>query len=240
MRGAFIGGLLLFLAFIASGQEPPGTVTLLDGGFAPSGTGFRVTFEFSDMQAAAGSAKQGPHGMSAPGLIAPAVEWSSAHGAAAQLEMGCVKKQAGLGDVTLALARLRLTNPTDRPFKTTLAVAIAPQSAIHALAFDRHAFFVEGRPVLVAETPSRGAILADSPFASRPLTPQDRAHVESAKGECRGEMLYDLTLMPGQTQTLGFICPVPLPKATELDLDFYRTLSVDDLFEQARKDAAGR
>ncbi|MEI9895473.1 MAG: hypothetical protein WDN28_16680 [Chthoniobacter sp.] len=142
------------------------------------------------------------------------------------------------GDAVLAVARLRVTNPTGQIFKTSLAVAIAPEGAIHALAFEKHAFFIEGRPVFIADTPSRGAILAESPFAARPLTPQDQAHVESAKGECRGEMLFDLVLAPGQTQFLGFICPLRLAKGSEFQPEFYRTLSFDKLFTEAEKQAA--
>jgi hypothetical protein len=239
MRGIFAAGLFLFGALIACGQQLHDSVTLLDGGFAPGGSNFRVTFGFSDLAMAPGSAKN-PRELAAPGTASPACEWSSAHGATARLEMCCLKQPMGLDDATLAVARLLLINPTDRPFKTTLAVAVSPQGAIHALAFEKHAFFIDGRAVLVADTPSRGAVLAASPFEPRPLTPQDQAHVESAKGECRGEMLYDLVLMPGQTQTLGFICPVRLPGGKEPDLDFFRGLPVEDLFTTAKKDAAAR
>jgi hypothetical protein len=166
--------------------------------------------------------------------------WFGAQGAKAQLEMCWLKRPIGLSECTLAVARLRLTNPSDQPFSTALSVRVAPQTEIHALAFDRQAFFIEGRPVLVADTPSRGAILADSPFAPRPLSPQEQAHVESAKGECRGEMVYDILLQPGQSQILDFIVPVHLPSGVEPDLDYYRALSVEELFEQAKKDAAAK
>jgi hypothetical protein len=233
MRRAMVVGSLVLCALLARGED----LQVFAGGFAPHGAQFRVTFGFSDL--AITNAKK-PVEISAPGLASPTGEWSSAGGATAQLEICCVRHSVGLDDGTLAVARLRLTNPTARPFKTTLAVAIAPQGEIHALAFEKHAFFMEGRPVLVADTPSRGAILADSPFASRPLTPQDTAHVESVKGDCRGEMLYDLALAPGQTQTLGFICPVLRPNGAGPGLDFFRALSVEELFTQAQKDAVAR
>jgi hypothetical protein len=89
----------------------------------------------------------------------------------------------------------------------------------------------------VAVTPSRGAILADAAFAARPLSPEQQAHVESAEGQCRGEMVYDLTLNPGQTQTLGFLVPVHVPKGENPDLDFYRAIPVEEIFEQAKKEA---
>jgi hypothetical protein len=239
MRGIILGFWMILCASIACGQELPGLAVLPDGGFAPRGAGFRVTFRFAEMDLVARPARGEPLVMIPPGSALPANEWSSTQGGAARLDLCCVKYPIGLSDVTLGAACLRVVNPTDHPFKTTLAVAIAPQGAIYALAFDRHAFFIEGRPILVADTPSRGAILADAPFTARPLTPQDEVHVESAKGQCRGEMLFDLTLKPGQTLTLGFLCPVHLPGGKEPDLDFYRALSVEDLLARAKKDAAG-
>ena len=41
----------------------------------------------------------------------------------------------------------------------------------------------------------------------------------------------------GQTLTLGFLSPLHLPKGEDPDLDFYRNLSVEDLFTQAEKEA---
>ena len=51
-------------------------------------------------------------------------------------------------------------------------------------------------------------------------------------------MLYDLTFAPGQTQTLGFICPLPAAHESDAGLDFYRALSVEDLFAEAQKQCA--
>ncbi len=105
---------------------------------------------------------------------------------------------------------------------------------VRALAFERHAFFLEGAPVLVADAPSRGAILAESALAPRPLTPQDTAHVTSTLGQCRGEMLYDVALAPGQSQTFGWLCP----SGATVDLDFCRALVVEELFAEAARSAS--
>ena len=153
----------------------------------------------------------------------------------ANVDLCLVNHQAVLSQEVLAAARMRLTNTSAKPFTVTLAVMLAPEKAIHALAFEKQAFSIAGRNVLIADTPSRGAILADSPFAPRALTPQERAHVESVSGECRGEMIYDLTLAPGQTQTLGFICPLGFLDGSDPGPDFYRALAVDDLFTEAEK-----
>jgi hypothetical protein len=173
--------------------------------------------------------------LTSPGIASPAAQWTGSKGADARLEVCCLKWPMGLNDITLGVARLRLTNSSDIPMHTTLWVRIVPRGDLHALSFEKHAFLSEGRLILISDTPSRGAILAESPFAPRPLSPQDLAHVESAKGECRGEMLFDLTLVPGQTQALGFIVPVRLPKGSEPSLDFYRELTIDQLFTEAQK-----
>ena len=236
MRGLVASGLLMLCTFTARAGDAPVPTIEADGSFTPPGANFRVTFQFSDLKAKVTAERTPP----APGLLSPVQAWSNEHGTFARLEICGVDHTIGIGKERLAAARLRITNPSDQFFHTTLAVVLVPAGAIHTLSFERHAFFMEGKPVLVADTPSRGAILAESPFAPRPLTPQDQAHVESAKGECRGEMIFDLALAPGQTQTLAFICPVRLPGGKEPDLDFYRGLSVDELFAQAQKDAAAR
>jgi len=240
MRPIIVSSLLMLLALAARAEEAPGLEIAPDGGFAPRGSAFRVAFHLAEMNPVPPPAQAAPRVLAGPGQLSPANEWSSAQGATARLELCLVKRQRILGEELLAAARVRFTNPSARPFTATLAVSLAPGGAVYALAFERHAFFIEGQPVLVADTPSRGAILADAPFAPRPLTPQDQAHVESVKGECRGEMLFDLTLAPGQTQTLGFICPLQSANGSDLGLDFYRTLSVEELFTEAAKQAAPR
>lgn len=223
MRSLVLGCCLLLCALLVRAEDLPGLLRSVDGGFAPAQANYDVIFEFSDLKL---NEERGS-------------EWSGSNGIGAHLDVCCVKWPLGLSDGALAAARLRVTNPSAVIVHTTLSVRIAPHGEIHALAFEKHAFLIEGRPILVSDTPSRGAILADSPFASRPLIPKDRAHVESAKGECRGEMLFDLTLPPGQTQTLGFISPVQLPQGSEPDLNFYRELSVDKLFAEAQKQQGG-
>jgi hypothetical protein len=235
MRQFFIFGWMMVCALAASAQETGALMELPEGGFAPQGSGFRVTFRLANMKRVSPRVTDPPLGKWQAGM-----EWSDGHGVRARLEICLVKRSVGLSteDVTLVAARLLVANPTGHPWSTSLSVEIAPDNAIYALAVDRHAFFIEGRPVLVADSPSRGAILADAPFAVRPLTPQERAHVESAKGECRGEMIYDVALNAGQTLRLGFVSPVHVPKGEEPDLDYYRAFSVEDLFAQAERDAA--
>jgi hypothetical protein len=234
MRRFFIFGWMILCALAASAQEAGILKELPEGGFAPQGTGFQATFHFADLKRVSPPATARALGSWEPGM-----EWSDGHGARARLEICSVKQELGLGTetMTLAAARLVVFNSADHPWASSLSVEIAPDNAIYALAVDRHAFFVEGRPVLVADTPSRGAILADAPFAVRPLAPQQQGHVESARGQCRGEMIYDLSLNQGQTQTLGFLVPVHVPKDKDLDLDFYRAISVEEIFEQAKKEA---
>jgi hypothetical protein len=130
---------------------------------------------------------------------------------------------------------LRLTNSTVDPQTTAIALAVTPVGEIQSLTFERHAFFVEDRPLLVANIPSRGAILAESALAPRAMAPQETAQIVSANGTCRGEMLFDFTLAPGETQTLGWMCPLE----TAADLEFCRALVIDDLFAEAEKETSG-
>jgi hypothetical protein len=235
MRGIVLVLCATLCAFVAHSEEGLGLTVLPEGGFAPRGAGFRVTFRFAELELVSKPTPETSRVLVDSRSARPAGEWSAAHGGSARLDLCCAKCPLGLSDVLVGAARLRLTNPTEHACKFTLAVSIAPESAIYALAFDRHAFFIEGRLILVADAPARGAILADSPFAERSLTPQGQAHVESAKGQCRGEMIFDLLLQPGETQTLGFLCPVKLPEGREPGLDFYRDLSIDDLFTADKK-----
>jgi hypothetical protein len=241
MRRILLAACLLLVAFVARGDDSASALQFINGGFIPGAAHFRVTFDFSNLSLHLGASSVRKLGAS--GLANAAWKWGkwgNPRGVSAELNVCCVNVPFGLNDMTLAALFLRLSNPTDRPWQTSLSVAITPEGQLPALAFGEHAFSIEGRPVLVANTPSRGCILADSPFADRPLSPQNIAHVESAKGECRGEMLYDLTLQPGQSQTLGFIAPMKSSLGSSPDLKFYRSLSIEDLFKEAEKQATSK
>ena len=163
-------------------------------------------------------------------------EWKVAPDCVARLEMVRARRPEGISDVELSVLRLTLTNRSTEPCVVPVIVRLRPSSltgpALGALAFERHAFFIEGQPILVADTPARGAILAESAFAPRPLTPESVAHVTSPTGECRGEMVFDLTLAPGQTQVLGFLAARPVADSPEVAVtfDFLRSLRIDELF----------
>ena len=163
-------------------------------------------------------------------------EWKVAADCTARLEMIRVRRPAGIFATELLAVRLTIANRSTDPQTVPVVLRLAPSSpTLRDLAFERHAFFVEGQPILVADTPSRGALLAESAFASRPLTPQNAAHVTSTAGECRGELFFDLRLAPGQSQTLGFLAPSPLATspAVEVSLDFLRSLRIDEFFPAA-------
>lgn len=166
-------------------------------------------------------------------------EWAVATDCSARLETIRVRRPVGIYDAELLAVRLTITNRAAEsravPVVLRLAAASLAAPTLRALAFERHAFFVEGQPILVADTPARGAILAESAFAARPLSPQNAAHVTSAAGECRGEMFLDLTLAPGQTQTVGFFAPSPSADAPEVavTLEFLRSLRIDEFFPAA-------
>ena len=156
-----------------------------------------------------------------------------------------VKRVTPRGDGFIVAARARLTNTSDKDISTTLIVSIMPEGPaggpIHSLVFARHAFAIEGHPVLIAQSPSRGATLASGALEPRPFAPQADAAVQSATGGCRGAMLFDVALPAEGSVTLGFLCPVLAGRrageggAVQPDpgLEFYRGLNVDELFAEA-------
>lgn len=189
------------------------------------------------------------HGLAGAGLQV----WWSEEGRGATLlrtEVCEVKRATPRGDCFIVAARARLTNTSDKDISTTLTVSISPEGPaggpIHSLAFAQHAFSIEGHPVLIAQSPSRGATLASGALEARPFVPQQDAAVQSAEGTCRGEMFFDVTVQAKGSVTLGFLCPVlPGRRASEggalqpdAGLDFYRGLNVDDIFAEA--EASGR
>ncbi len=169
-------------------------------------------------------------------------EWPVDATCDARLEMLRTRRPAGRREIELLAVRVRLTNRSGQPRLVPLIVTIAPASAtapaLRSLAFERHAFSVEGEPVLVAQTPARGAILAESAFAPRPLAWRAEGFVQSAAGECRGELGFDLELAPGATRALAFLCPSPRADSppAEVTLDFLRGVDVDELFATAEKE----
>jgi hypothetical protein len=97
MRRIVVGVWLLFCALTVSAEEPPASAKLFDGGFAPGGANFRVTFGFSDMVVVSKSLAGG-RTLAAPGVAESAFAWSSAEGAPA-LGAGCRARRIGEGRV---------------------------------------------------------------------------------------------------------------------------------------------
>ncbi len=184
-----------------------------DGSFSPGFGSFGVSFRLPGIGATIDGKRGTPtHGLRGGGLLIPWCNIPGGDAITGTVEICAVKRPALAGDACMVAARVRLENPTDHVASTSLSVNVTPEgpagAAIHAIAFSQQAFFMEGRAVLVADTPSKGAILAGSPFAARPLAPSQDCHVESADGDCRGEMIFDVQLLPGQSAVLGFLCPV--------------------------------
>jgi hypothetical protein len=284
-----IMGQLLFAADPASSKsqlhipigvpDAPDTLKTFvepDGSFSPGFGSFGVSFRLPEepnanaaMSAKTSSGAAASHGLRSGGLLIP---WCRIPGGGAiigKVEICAVKRPGFLADSHIVAARVRLENTTDQVAATSLSVNITPEGPaggpLHALSFSQQAFFTEDRAILVADTPSRGAILGESAFAPRALAPSQDTHVVSAKGDCRGEMIFDITIQAKQSTTLGFICPVlPGRRAVghvwdgkspwaqldladpisgeggllqpELGLSFCRDMRVDDLFEECEKE----
>lgn len=167
-------------------------------------------------------------------------QWQVAMDCVARLEVVRVRRPVGISDAEILALRLTLTNRSGEMRTVPVIVSLAPSSltapGLRALAFERQAFSVKGQLVLAADTPSWGAILAESAFAPRPLTPQEVAHVTSTEGECRGEMVFDLRLAAGQSQVIALLAPAPLATSPDVPvgLEFLRKMRVDEFFSAVK------
>jgi len=211
------------------------------------------------------------HGLAEGGLLIPWSAWSAGT-VAVKTEICHVLRGAPAGAAHVVGARVHLTNTGKAARAVGLYAAIRalgpagwPVKRI-AVSDTGDALLVDGHTALVsAARPSAAGVSARDTvgrFATAGDVP-DRTDASSAEGDCSGALRIDLTLHPGRTQMLRFVCPV-LPgrravghqwdgvsKWAQLDLArpnppeggllqpdpgpaWYRGLDVDKLFAQGR------
>ena len=209
-------------------------------------------------------------GLATQGRLIPWSRWRAGH-IEVKSEVCQVKRPSPAGEVFVVGARVFLTNRAASEQKVSLYVALRPLGPAGgpvralAVAASRDALLVDGHPALVSSrVPSAaGAVATDTVgllAADGKMPTQEQA--ESASGDCSGALRFDLDLKPGETQTLGFVCPVlpgrravghqwdgvsqwaqldlAKPNPTEggtlqpdPGLAYYRALSADTLFDGA-------
>ncbi|HUU93909.1 MAG TPA: hypothetical protein VM238_22170 [Phycisphaerae bacterium] len=210
------------------------------------------------------------HGLPPTGHLIPWSRWTAA-GLAVKTEVCEVRRTSSAGDVFVVAARTHLTNPGTAERKVSLYVALRPLGAAGgpvkklAVSNEGDALLADGRPALVAGAkPSGAGVLSTDTIGDLAMegkTPTDTTAASDA-GDCSGALQFEVTVPPGETQTLGFICPV-LPgrravghewdgvsKWAQFDLakpnpaeggvlqpdpglNYYRALKADTLFQEA-------
>lgn len=212
------------------------------------------------------------HGLAEERLLIPWSQWR-AGAVKVKTEVCEVKQKHALGDVYLTGARALLTNTGTSSKNISLYVALRPLGAAGydvsrlAVSAQGDALLVEGHPAVIADTQATtsGVLPTDTigHLALRGDMPSSKTAV-SPEDDCSGALRFDVTIPPGQTETISLICPVhagqravrhrwvPRPKnyidsavpksdadgidIPDLGLDAYRKMSSENLFEQARDD----
>jgi len=209
-------------------------------------------------------------GLAESGYLIPWSEWSVGN-VTLKTEVCQVERESPVGIVQIVGARAHVTNLGQEPVPIVLYMALRPLGAAGgrvkelAVSGAGDALLVDGHPASIADaTPAAAGVTADDcigEMASTGETPAN-AKAKSVAGNCSGALRFDLRLSPGETRTLGFLCPVLAGRRAvghdwdgasdwaQLDLaepnppeggmpqpdpglDYYRGLKVAAVFEQA-------
>jgi len=207
------------------------------------------------------------HELHSEGYLIPRSRWKSGD-IVVESEVCEVRRESPEGNVYVAGARVHLTNSSVGDQKILLYAAIRPLGAagwsINRMEVCGNALLVDGHPAIVAEIePTRIGVLPSDTIGDLALAGEvpSQKTASSETGDCSGAMRFDLTIPPGKTKTLGFVCPVlpgrraarhewadlgqgALADMAEFNsekgvlqpdprLIYYRELKTDDLFAEA-------
>jgi len=208
------------------------------------------------------------HELHREGYLIPRSRWKSGD-VVVETEVCEVRRESLGDDVYVAGARVHLTNSSEEDRKILLYAALRPLGAagwsINRMEASGSALLVDDHSAIVAEImPSKIGVLPSSTIGDLAFSgevPAQKTAI-SETGDCSGAMQFDLTISPGETKTLGFVCPVlpgrraarhewvdlgqgALADMAELNsakkgspqpdpgLAYYRKLKADDLFSEA-------
>ncbi|MBE3071137.1 MAG: hypothetical protein IMZ66_12960, partial [Planctomycetes bacterium] len=210
------------------------------------------------------------HGLAPGGYLIPWSEWKAGD-VTVRTEVCEVRRPSPAGEVFVVAARVRLTNTGAAERKVSLYAALRPLGAAGgpvrqlAVAPEGDALLAGGRAALVAcEKPTAAGVAATDTVGEAAMAgamPPEQAATSDA-GDCSGALRFDLALAPGETRTLGLVCPVlpgrraaghqwdgtsewaqfdlakpDPPEGGTLQpdpgLDYYRGLEADALFDEA-------
>jgi hypothetical protein len=156
------------------------------------------------------------HGLPPEGHLIPWSRWSA--GDVVVKTSACeVRRKSPAGEVFVVGAKAALANGGAAESRLSLIVSLRPLGpagfAVRSMAADAagDALLVEGRPALVCDWKPDAIGVMDEDrvgdLAKAGRVPDGKT-ASSKTGDCSGAARFDLTLPPGKTATVGFICPV--------------------------------
>jgi len=188
-----------------------------EGNFSPGFGSYCIYFWLFDKEAGKLEAPtmghiQCEHGLSGAGYLIPWSRWK-----AGPTEVRTEVCEVRRGEVFLVGARVELGNSGDRRRQVALYAALRLLGPA-GWQVDRlevsaagDALLVDGRAAMVAGLPaSQAGVLASDTIGEAALAgkmPSEK-QATSITGDCSGALRFDLTLPPGSTKTLEFVCPV--------------------------------
>ena len=156
------------------------------------------------------------HGLVKEGYLIPWAKWQ-AGGLQVRTELCHVRLDSRKERAHVVAARVTLRNRAGKQRRALLYAALRP---LGPAGFDvtslsvsdgGHALLVDGKPALVAMTPSRSAGVVESDtigqFAMQGTLPRHVGACANA-GDCSGALRFGVALTPGERKTFDFVCPV--------------------------------
>jgi hypothetical protein len=192
-----------------------------EGNFSPGFGSYGIYFWLWDAEAGKLTAPTMDHvecqrGLDGVGYLIP---WSafSGDGVDVKTEVCQLRRDSPQGDLFVVGARAHLSNAGKSDRRVALYVALRSLGPAGwpvrelAVSTEGDALLVEGHAAIVADQPpeSGGVLPTDGigQLAAAGEMPTER-QAASPHGDCSGALRFELRLAPGETKTLGLVCPV--------------------------------
>jgi len=156
------------------------------------------------------------HGLPPGGYLIPFSQWKPGP-LLVRTELCQVQRPSPAGLIHLVAARAIITNTSDKDSTASLYVALRPLGPAGgpvnhiALSDDASSLLVDAHPALVSARKPSAAGVAETDtiaqLAAAGKMPLAKV-AASPNGQASGALRFDLTIPPGRSQTLAFICPV--------------------------------
>lgn len=155
------------------------------------------------------------HGLSRGGALIPWSEWHAGQAIRVRTEVCHARRPMPGGQAHIVGARVTLTNDGQEQRPLSLYATLRPLGpaggAVYNLSVDNGALLAQGRAALIPNVPpSAAGVLGTDSIGALLRTGEmpDGQNASSPTGDCSGALRFDLWLAPGETKTLGFVCPV--------------------------------